>query len=58
MGNYCLYEDAQPILIIAEKEHEIWKMYFDGSRSKHGCGDGFIFKSPKGHMKIFSFRFT
>jgi len=57
MGNYYLYEDAQPILIIAEKEYEIWTMYFDGSRCKHGCGARVVFKSLEGYMKIFSFRF-
>ena len=37
---------------------EIWKMYFDGVICKHGYGSSVIFKSPEGHMKRFSFRFT
>jgi len=31
IGNYYLYEKNQPILVIIDKEHEIWMMYFDGS---------------------------
>jgi len=31
MGNYYLYEKMQPILVTANKEHEIWMMCFDGS---------------------------
>jgi len=57
MGNYYLYEDMQPISIIVKKEHEIWIMYFDGFKCKHGCGVGVVFKSLKGYMKRFSFKF-
>lgn len=58
MGNYYLYENVQPILVSAKKEHEVWMMFFDGSRCRHGCGVGILFKSPPGHMKRFSFKFT
>jgi len=48
----------QPISVTVEREHEMWTMYFYGARCKYGCGASVIFKSPEGHMKRFSFRFT
>jgi len=35
----------------------LWMMYFDGSRCKHGCDVGVVFKSLEGHMGRFSFIF-
>lgn len=58
MSNYYLYENMQPISITAEREHEICMMYFDGSKCKHGCGVGVVFKSLEGNMRSLSFRFT
>lgn len=58
MGNYYLYENMHPILVIAKKKHEIWIVYFDRARCKYGCGAGVVFKSPKGYIRRFSFRFT
>ena len=58
MGNYYLHENVQPILVIVEKEYEVWTIYFDGTRCKHGCGASVVLKSLYGHMKRFSFRFT
>lgn len=58
MGNYCSNDYFQPILVSAKNEYEVWIMYYDGAICKHGCGVVIVFKSPNGHMKIFSFRFT
>lgn len=57
MGNYYLCENVYPILISIEKEHKVLIMFIDGARCKHVCSASVIFKSPKGHIKRFSFRF-
>lgn len=57
MGNYFLYENIQPISVSAKMEYEVWKMFFDGARCKHGCRASSIFKSPEGNMKRFYFKF-
>jgi len=57
LGIYYIYEDTQSISVTVEKEHEIWKMYFDGSRCKHGCRARVVFKYLERYMKRFSFRF-
>lgn len=58
MVNYLLHKNTQLILVSAEKEHEVWIMYFDGARCKYSCGDRVIFKPPYGYMKRFSLRLT
>lgn len=52
MGNYYLYENIQPISITAKKEYEVWIMFFDEARCKHGCSVGVVFKSSNKSMKI------
>lgn len=58
MRNYYLHENVQPILVSTKKEYEVWIMYFDGNRCKHGCGASVFVKLPDGHAKKVSFRFT
>ena len=35
---------------------QVWKMHFDGAKSRHGAGAGIVLISPSGEEKCFSFR--
>ncbi|KAH9317716.1 hypothetical protein KI387_019485, partial [Taxus chinensis] len=48
---YCLHEENQPLPSITNPDHkdknEVWKLFFDGSRSRQGAGGGAILISPQ-----------
>ena len=57
VGNYMVLENywEEP------RQHpfppsQVWKMHFDGAKSRHGARAGIVLVSPSGEEKCFSFR--
>ena len=51
MENYWEYPRWHPF-----PPNQVWKMHFDGAKSRHGVGAGIVLISPSGEEKCFSFR--
>ena len=66
LGNYVIHEstDFLPNVIkntdlnAGQQGNELWKLFFDGSRSKTGAGGGCMLISPVNERYYASFRFT
>lgn len=60
-GNYCIPEPDARIPTLIKIEHgsnNIWKMFFNGARSKARVGANVVFISPLGKRFKFSFKLT
>ena len=60
-GNYCIPEPDTEIPALIKTEHipnNIWKMFFDGARSKNRFGTRIILIDPIGKIHKFSYRLT
>ena len=51
MANYWEETQQHPF-----PPRQVWKMHFDGAKSRHGVGAGIILISPSREEKYFSFR--
>ncbi|KAH9295246.1 hypothetical protein KI387_038834, partial [Taxus chinensis] len=58
LGTYCIHEEGAiiPQLVKTQNNSEgLWKLFFDGSRSKNGAGVGVMLISPEGDKYFSSF---
>jgi len=58
-SNYYIYKYNSEISTLAKyelRETKLWKIFFDGEKSRNGVGVGVILRYPMEGMKRFSFR--
>lgn len=65
MGSYLIQESGaiEPSLVkedtdLEDQSNQVWELFFDGARSRHGSGGGSMLVSPEGERYYTTFRFS